>query len=137
MPEMACSNYWRRSVNGLRVSVGLKVTIAQRVCIVKGSDCFFGAGDAVFLLFRHGSNERDSSSSTERSGPVILSEAKHLAADRERPFASLRVTWYDCSNCQVRFVQFEPCLSKSNHSFHQHSHTTSRCVKPRSCKLRV
>jgi hypothetical protein len=63
------------------------------------------------FYLRHGSNERDSSSSTARSGPVILSEAKDLAADRDRPFASLRVTLCDCSNCQVQFVQIEPCLS--------------------------
>src|SRR6266699_3937445 len=46
----------------------------------------------------------------ERSGPVILSEAKDLAAGRERPFTSLRVTRYDCSNGQEPFVQIEPCL---------------------------
>jgi len=39
------------------------------------------------MLFRQGSNELDSSSSTARSGLVILSEAKDLAADRDRPFA--------------------------------------------------
>src|SRR5712691_5344436 len=48
----------------------------------------------------------------ERSGPVILSEAKDLAAGRDRPFASLRVTRYDCSNGQEHFVQIEPCLRK-------------------------
>src|SRR5205085_10273417 len=44
--------------------------------------------------------------------PVILSEAKDLATGRERPFASLRVTQYDCSNSQEHFVQIEPCLNK-------------------------
>ena len=39
-----------------------------------------------------------------------LSEAKDLSAERDRPFASLRVTWCDGSNCHVRFVQIEPCL---------------------------
>src|SRR6266851_10500128 len=34
--------------------------------------------DMIFL--RQGSNERDNSSPTERSGPVILSEAKDLSA---------------------------------------------------------
>src|SRR5216683_5719135 len=46
---------------------------------------------------RHGSNELDRSSPTERSSPVILSAAKDLAADRDRPFASLRVTRGDGS----------------------------------------
>ncbi len=55
--------------------------------------------------FRHGSNERDRSSPPARSSPVILSEAKDLSADRDRPFAEfplseanvLRVTRCDCS----------------------------------------
>ncbi len=50
----------------------------------------------------------------------MLSAAKHLAADRDRPFAEftlsgangLRATLCDCSNCQVQFVQIEPCLDK-------------------------
>jgi hypothetical protein len=40
----------------------------------------------------------------------MLSEAKHLAADRDRPFAALMVTEGDCSNGQGQFVQIEPCL---------------------------
>ncbi len=63
------------------------------------------------LTFRHGSNERDSSSSiersspvmlsaakhlsaasTERSSPVMLSAAKHLSADRDRPFAEFTLS---------------------------------------------
>src|SRR5712691_6550959 len=48
----------------------------------------------------------------ERPSPVILSEAKDLAASRERPFASLRVTLCDWSNCQAQFIQIEPCLNK-------------------------
>jgi len=32
------------------------------------------------IILRHGSNERDSSSVTERSSPVMLSAAKHLSA---------------------------------------------------------
>src|SRR2546421_879632 len=43
-------------------------------------------------LSRQGSKELDSSSSTERSSPVIPRCAKDLVADRDRPFASLRVT---------------------------------------------
>jgi hypothetical protein len=42
------------------------------------------------MQIRHGSNELDSSSSTERSRPVMLRAAKHLTADRDRPFASRR-----------------------------------------------
>ncbi|TMD59937.1 MAG: hypothetical protein E6I91_19395 [Chloroflexi bacterium] len=49
----------------------------------------------------------------ERSDHVMLSEAKHLAAGGERPFASLRVTWCDWSTCHGLFFTFEPCL-KSN-----------------------
>ncbi len=59
----------------------------------------------------HGSNARDSSSPTETSSPVILSEAKDLTADRDRPFASLRVTRGDCSNGQGLFFKIEPCLN--------------------------
>jgi hypothetical protein len=48
----------------------------------------------------------------------MLSEAKHLAADRDRPFAEftlseangLRVTWCDCANDQGLFFTIEPCL---------------------------
>ena len=58
------------------------------------------------------------SQAPERSGPVILSAAKDLAAGRDRPFAEftlersegLRVTRYDCSNGQEPFVHIEPCL---------------------------
>ncbi len=51
---------------------------------------FWRSSDIMNL--RHGSNELDSSSPTERSSPVILSAAKDLAADRDRPFpfAALR-----------------------------------------------
>jgi len=44
------------------------------------------------LFIRQGANERGRSSPTERSSPVMLSAAKHLAASRDRPFAALRVT---------------------------------------------
>ncbi len=46
-----------------------------------------GCSEIQFNKLRQGSNERDSSHSTERSSPVILSVAKDLAADRDRPFA--------------------------------------------------
>src|SRR5260221_7015080 len=79
--------------------------------------CVLRTGDS---RLRHGSNERDRSSSTERSSPVMLSEAKHLAADCDRPFAEftlersegLRVTWCDCTNYQGLFFTIEPCLKR-------------------------
>src|SRR5260221_12209837 len=40
-----------------------------------------------------------------------LREAKDLAADHDRPFASLRVTQGDCSTCQGLFFKIEPCLN--------------------------
>ena len=41
---------------------------------------------------------RDSSSSTDGYSIVMLSAAKHLVADRQSPFAALRVTkhWSEC-----------------------------------------
>src|SRR6266852_8143635 len=62
------------------------------------------------IYLRQGSNELDRSCSRERSSPVMLSAAKHLAADRDRPFASLRVTGCDESTCQAFFFTIEPCL---------------------------
>src|SRR5258706_6407134 len=41
-----------------------------------------------------------------------LSAAKDLSAERDRPFASLRVTRWDCSNCERLFFTTEPCLNK-------------------------
>src|SRR5258708_10417555 len=41
----------------------------------------------------------------------MLRCAQHLAADRDRPFASLRVTLCGCSNCQGLFFTIEPCLT--------------------------
>src|SRR5258706_9276262 len=64
----------------------------------------------VIMNFRQGSNERDSSSPTERVSSVILSEAKDLSAERDRPFASLRVTRWDGCNCERLFFTTEPCL---------------------------
>src|SRR5207248_4201808 len=49
---------------------------------------------------------------------VILSEAKDLSAPRERPFAALRVTVWDCSNCQGLFFTIEPCLTDQNRPCH-------------------
>src|SRR6266849_6602854 len=66
------------------------------------------------VLFRQGSNELDSSCSRERSSPVMLSAAKHLAADRDRPFAALRVTGCDESTCQGLCFTIEPCLSEES-----------------------
>jgi len=62
---------------------------------------------------RQGSNELDRSCSRERSSPVMLSAAKHLTADRARPFAEftlseangLRVTVCDSSNGQGPFFK--------------------------------
>src|SRR5258706_12814868 len=39
-----------------------------------------------------------------------LSEAKELSAERDRPFASLRVTRWDGSNGEGLFFTTEPCL---------------------------
>src|SRR6266852_3858176 len=69
-----------------------------------------GLSEIWIILLRHGSNALDSSCSRERSSPVMLSAAKHLAADRDRPFASLRVTGCDESHCQGLFFTIEPCL---------------------------
>src|SRR6266487_2194631 len=66
----------------------------------------------VYFL-RQGSNERDSSSSPERSRPVILSAAKDLCAQPDRSFAALRMTLCDCSNCQGLFFNIEPCLNRN------------------------
>src|SRR5216683_2910080 len=66
----------------------------------------------MFIFLRQGSNALDRSAATARSSPVILSAAKHLAAARDRPFASLRVTRGDCSNGQGLFFTSEPCLSR-------------------------
>src|SRR5258706_9281891 len=40
-----------------------------------------------------------------------LSEAKDLSAERDRPFASLRVTRWDGCNGEGLFFTTEPCLS--------------------------
>ena len=62
-------------------------------------------------------NERESSSSTERSRPVILSAAKDQRSEasdcRSRQTQSSRggVTRCDCSNCHGLFFTIEPCLT--------------------------
>src|SRR5260370_33351852 len=42
-----------------------------------------------------------------------VAKGKHLATDRDRPFAALRVTWCDCANYQGLFFTIEPCFSIS------------------------
>jgi hypothetical protein len=65
----------------------------------------------------------------------MLSAAKHLAADRDRPFASLRVTGCDCSNCQGQFFTIEPCLTENgtnvslNNNFRTQGSKVSKWVK--------
>ena len=74
----------------------------------------------AIMRFRQGSNERDSSSPTARSNPVMLNAVKHLCPHRERSFAEftlersegLRMTWCNGSNCQGLFFIIEPCLNK-------------------------
>jgi len=44
--------------------------------------------------------------------PVMLSAAKYLAADRDRPCAALRVTWCDESHGQGFFFTIDPRLNK-------------------------
>ncbi len=76
----------------------------------------------LIMKIKQGSNERDRSSSPERSSPVMLSAAKDLCPRRVRPFAEftlersegLRVTRCDCSHCQIQFAQIEPCLNLLN-----------------------
>src|SRR6266849_1269277 len=59
-------------------------------------------------------NALDSSSSTKRSRPVMLSAAKHLCAQRDRCFAALSMTQGNCLPCQGLFFTIEPCLSISS-----------------------
>jgi len=58
----------------------------------------------------------------------MLSAAKHLAADRDRPFAALRVTGCDCSNRQGQFVQIEPCLTRKFRLCQSPSWSGRNCV---------
>src|SRR5260221_13931886 len=78
-------------------------------------------------MVKQGSNERDSSSSTARSSPVILSAAKDLAA--------LRVTLCDCSNCQVQFVQIEPCLTFLNPTAMRNEVNSCLALSDAFCKM--
>src|SRR5216684_8531820 len=73
--------------------------------------------DNTPYLLRQGSNERDSSSATARSSPVILSAAKDLAADRDRPFASLRVT-----GILSKYLECSPLIP-----MHNRLHLYARC----------
>src|SRR5260370_38806565 len=90
---------------------------------------------------------QDSSSPTERSNPVILSEAaarsspvilnaaKDLAAARDSPFAEfplseahgLSGTRGDGSNGQVQFVQIEPCLNDQSRCCHAERSEAALC----------
>src|SRR5258706_14982787 len=47
-----------------------------------------------------------------------LSEAKDLSAQRDRPFASLRVTRWDSCTCEGLFFTTEPCLMMTNNGRH-------------------
>src|SRR5712692_8290799 len=109
-PQFCCGDTWQLWTHVLVSQPGSY--IIKNICI---------------LNIRHGSNELDSSSATERSIPVMLSAAKHLAADGDRPFASLRVTRCDCSNCQGRFVQIEPCLTSETPVYHNIDKTVLPC----------
>src|SRR6266849_10652698 len=60
---------------------------------------------APILHIRQGSNERDSSSATARSSPVMLSAAKHLSAQRYRPFAAWRRDNKGKQRCGPSFLQ--------------------------------
>src|SRR5205085_11937169 len=64
----------------------------------------------LYCVLRQGSNELHSSSSPERSGPVMLSVAKHLSGWALRCFATLSMTGPDCSNCQGLCFIIETCL---------------------------
>ncbi len=104
---------------------------------------------------RHGSNALDSSSSTERDSPVILSEAKDLSAYRARPFAEftlseangLRVTQCDCSTCQGLFFTIEPypirkymyvCRKTKSHPDKARNHPSrSRAVRWDDCPAAI
>ena len=68
------------------------------------------------FLLRQGSNERDRSSAPARSSPVILSEAKDLAADRARPFAARMRDAVRLFKRSSTFLHIEPCLSARKRS---------------------
>src|SRR5258707_13040480 len=93
----------------------------------------------TLVSLRQGSNERDSSSPTERVSPVILSEAKDLSAERDRPFASLRVTRWDSCNCEGLFFTTEPCLSilmESDSQSQRYSSSLPSCFSLIFCQLK-
>src|SRR6266849_2543938 len=85
----------------------------------------FHSSRGVIMNFRHGSNELDSSSSTERSRPVIPSLRSRAGSERQRRISlpittdpSLRggVTFCDGSNGQGLFFTIEPCLRYASSS---------------------
>jgi hypothetical protein len=64
------------------------------------------------MVLRQGSKGLDRSSPPERVGPVLLSVAKELGAERDRPFAALRVTRWDGAHWEGLFLTIEPYLKK-------------------------
>src|SRR6266852_5467806 len=117
MRRMRYENVMSSIMNG-GVRIICRQTSIVLVPIYRGQRRFIGLVATLSLIqvifLRQGSNELDRSCSRERSSPVMLSAAKHLAADRDRPFASLRVTWCDESTCQGLCFTIEPCLKLIN-----------------------
>ena len=70
---------------------------------------YFSGVDAVSLFLGMVQMNLTVPQAAERSSPVILSAAKDLVAGRDRPFAALKVTLCDWSNCQAQFIHIEPC----------------------------
>jgi hypothetical protein len=70
----------------IRTTVGADLSRPQP--IYRPSVDFLVSG----LFFKASSNELDRSSSLEMSSLVILSAAKDLVADRDRPFAELTLS---------------------------------------------
>jgi hypothetical protein len=99
-----CYEIWQFDL-GIRCEISYKAD-EDTPCLRYGSDY------TPIMNFRHGSKERDRSSSTERSSPIMLSAAKHLSRSATRCFAALSMTLCDCSNCQGLFFTIEPCLNK-------------------------
>src|SRR5436309_406982 len=105
------------------------VISSKRACISLGTFCdVLRLGMAAslryllpgitFLLIRQGSNALDRCSAPERSSAVMLSAAKHLCARRARCFASLSMTMWDGSPCQVHFGRIVPCLTVAHGCCH-------------------
>ncbi len=64
---------------------------------------------------------------------VMLSAAKHLCAERERPFAALRVTGFDSSNCQVQVTGFDSSNCQVQVTWFGSSHCRVQFVKIEPC----